>query len=58
MQDDLAVRLFSMQSLASLFENRNYSALAYFLPICLLCASLAEPSLRVEDKVSMLELGF
>ena len=58
MQDDLAVRLFSLKTIAYLFEMRNYSVLSYFLPICLLCVSLEERNLQVNDKISLLELGF
>ena len=57
MHDDIAVRLFSLETLASLFEKRNMTALTYFLPICLLCASLEEPNLRVEEKCNLLVLG-
>ena len=57
MHDDIAVRLFSLETLASLFEKRNLTALTYFLPICLLCASLEEPNLRVEEKCNLLVLG-
>ena len=58
MQDDLAVKLFSLETLSSLLKMRNYSALSYFLPICLLCSSLEERNLGVNDRISLLELGF
>ena len=58
MHDALATRLFSLTTLSSLLENNNYSALAYFMPLCLLCASLQEANLMVEERASLLEVGF
>ena len=37
---------------------RSYSVLSYFLPFCLLCVSLEERNLQVNEKISLLELGF
>ena len=58
MQDGVAVRLFSMDTLTSLLETRNYTSLSYFLPLCLLCASLHEQNLTVEERYNFLEVAF
>ena len=58
MHDSLATRLFSLKNLAILLENRNFSVLSFFLPMCLLTASLQEPTLSVQERLYMLELGF
>ena len=58
MHDDLATRSFSLTTLSSLLKNNNYSALTYFIPVCLLCSSLQEADLRLEERVNFLEIGF
>lgn len=58
MHDSLATSLFSLQNLAILFENRDMSALSFFLPMCLLAASLEEEELTVEERLFMLQMGF
>ena len=58
MHDSVAVKLFSMESLVSLFEMRNFTSLSYFLPLCLLCASLHEEKLTLNERYSFLELAF
>ena len=58
MHDELATRLFSLSTLASLFQRRNLTELTYFLPICLLSASLHENNLGTEERVNLLEVGF
>lgn len=58
MHDNVAVQLFSMDTLVRLFEARNYTSLSYFLPLCLLCASLHEPDLTLNERYSFLELAF
>ena len=57
MHDSLATQLFSLRSLATLFECKNFPALAYFLPMCLLTASLSEKELQVEERFSLLQVG-
>ena len=58
MHDSVGVKLFSMESLVSLFEMRNYTSLSYFLPLCLLCVSLHEERLTLNERYSFLELAF
>lgn len=58
MHDSLATQLFSFRTLASLLKNKNYTALTYFLPLCLLCGSLEEESLSVDERFSFLQVGF
>ena len=57
MHDKLATRLFSIDTLASLFKCRNYTALSYFLPLCLLSVSLEDQSMTPEERVLFLEIG-
>ena len=57
MHDSLATQMFSLRSLGILFENKNLPALAYFLPMCLLSASLSERELNVEERFSLLQVG-
>ena len=58
MQDDLATKLFSLDTLASLFTMRNISALSYFLPVCLLTCALEEENLSLNEREFLLEIGF
>lgn len=58
MHDGVAVRLFSMETLTSLLQMRNYTSLSYFLPLCLLCASLHEQNLTVNQRYNFLEVAF
>ena len=57
MHDSLATRLFSLDTLVSLFEARNLTALSYFLPLCFLTISLEEVNLKVEERILFLEIG-
>lgn len=58
MHDELATRLFSLSTLSSLFQGDNLTELTYFVPMCLLSASLQEAELKLEERVSLLEVGF
>lgn len=58
MHDSVAVQLFSMDTLVRLFEARDYTSLSYFLPLCLLCTSLHEPNLNLNERYSFLQLSF
>ena len=58
MHDDLATKLFSLDTLASLFQMRNLTALAYFLPLCLLTSALEEEGFQVKEREFLLEIGF
>lgn len=58
MHDSLATQLFSFRTLASLLNKKNYTELSYFLPMCLLCASLQEENLSVDERFSFLQVGF
>ena len=58
MNDELATQMFSLRTFAKLFEVRDYSALVYFTPLCLLTAALEEEDLTVEQRIFFLEVGF
>ena len=58
MQDSLAVQMFSLENLAKLFEMRNISALSFFLLVSLLTVALREQVLTVQERLSLLELGY
>ena len=58
MHDSLATQLFSLRTLATLLKKKNYTELTYFLPMCLLCASLEEENLSVDERFGFLQVGF
>ena len=58
MHDSLATQLFSLRSLDILIKKKNLNALAYFLPMCLLSASLSEKEMTVDERFSLLQVGF
>ena len=58
MHDELATKLFSLDTLASLFQMRNLTALAYFLPMGLLKTALEEDGFQVKEREFLLEIGF
>lgn len=58
MHDSLATQLFSLRNLNILIKKKNLNALAYFLPMCLLSASLSEKEMTVDERFSLLQVGF
>ena len=58
MQDDLPIKLFSLENLLKLYDKKQFNEISYFLPLCFMNIALSEKELTNEERRNLLEISF